>query len=301
MAKELAILAVSMITLLVAGYAAYSVMELSDSPTPRQVVAEKDYTGELKLIQSSLNDINKKLEALEADIDELQIIKDELEDPQPKTQSTTPTPVTQPTQPTFDITTDKTSYTVGDTIIITAKGVLPQNAVKLDLFSSLEELIFSQIVFSDSTGKLIYELKIPSFIKTGDYKLKALYNNIVDEITVSISGTAQSNTETPSDNTTSTTSDPIVTSTGLSFSLDKGSYIPGDAVWVSGKGEPNSSVILKMTSPDGKVQMANTNTLSDGSFGPVFILPSDAKAGDWIIVATQNDKEAKVTFKVYSQ
>jgi len=42
MAKELAILAVSMITLLVAGYAAYSVMELSDTPSPRQVSAEKE-------------------------------------------------------------------------------------------------------------------------------------------------------------------------------------------------------------------------------------------------------------------
>lgn len=301
MAKELAILAVSMITLLVAGYAAYSVMELSDSPTPRSVVAEKDYTGELKLIQSSLNDINKKLEALESDIDELQIIKDQLEDLQPKTTSTTPKPTTQPAQPTFDIITDKTSYKVGDSIIITANGVLPQNAVKLDLYSSLDELIVTQIVYSDSAGKLVYELKLPSFIKTGNYKLKALYNNIVDEITVNVSGSTQSETETSSDNT-STQSDSVVTTTsGLSFSLDKGSYKPEEIVWVSGKGVPNSSVVLKMTSPDGKIQMANTGTLSDGSFKPVFILPSDAKAGDWVIVATQGDKEAKVTFKVYTQ
>ncbi|MBM3910680.1 MAG: hypothetical protein FJ356_03420 [Thaumarchaeota archaeon] len=300
MAKELAILAVSMITLLVAGYAAYSVMELSDTPSPRQVSAEKDYTGELKSIQASLNDVHKKLEALESDMAELQTIKDALDEIDHQTQ-----PVVQkPTQstPTLDITTDKTSYTVGESIIITANGVLPQGAVKLDLYSSLDELIATQIVYSDSAGKLVYEMKLPSFIKTGNYKLKALYNNIVDEIIVSVSGSTQSTTETSSDDTTSTQSDPIVTTTsGLSFSLDKGSYKPDEIVWVSGKGAPNSAVVLKMTSPDGKIQMANTSTLSDGSFKPVFVLPSDAKAGDWVIVATQGDKEAKVTLKVYTQ
>src|SRR3989338_5962362 len=102
MAKELAILAVSMITLLVAGYAAYSVMELSDTPSPRQVSAEKDYTGELKSIQASLNDVNKKLEALESDIAELQTIKDALDELDQQTQPIVQKPQTQ----TLDITTD---------------------------------------------------------------------------------------------------------------------------------------------------------------------------------------------------
>ena len=55
-----------------------------------------------------------------------------------------------------------------------------------------------------------------------------------------------------------------------------------------------------MTSPDSKEQMANTTTLSDGTFTPVFILPSDAEPGEWTIIATQGDKEAKVKFKVNS-
>src|SRR3989338_6288916 len=107
MAKELAILAVSMITLLVAGYAAYSVMELSDTPSPRQVSAEKDYTGELKSIQASLNDVNKKLEALESDIAELQTIKDALDGIE-QTQPVVQKPIQ--TQSTLDIATNKNSY-----------------------------------------------------------------------------------------------------------------------------------------------------------------------------------------------
>ncbi|MDP3779994.1 MAG: hypothetical protein Q8Q69_02245, partial [Nitrosopumilaceae archaeon] len=83
-----------------------------------------------------------------------------------------------------------------------------------------------------------------------------------------------------------------------SFSIDKTSYTPGYVVCVTGKGEPNKSVELTMTSPDYEEQTANTTALSDGTFTPVFILPSDAKAGDWSIVATQNDKEVKVKFKV---
>ena len=291
MAKELAILAVSMITLLVAGYAAYSVMELSDTPSPHQVSAEKDYTGELKSIQSSLNDVNKKLEALESDIAELQTIKDALDEIE-QTQ-----PVVQKPQ-TFDITTDKNTYKVGESIIITANGISPQQTVKLDLFSSVNELIITKIVFSDSAGKLVYDMEIPSFLKTGIYKLKATYNNVIDEITVGVTGISQTtDTQTQPDDTEETP-DSIVSTYTLSFSLDKTSYTPGDVVWVTGKGEPNKSVVLKMTSPDYEEQTANTTSLSDGTFTPVFILPSDAKAGDWTIVAAQNDKEVKVKFKV---
>ncbi|MBI2006218.1 MAG: hypothetical protein HYS75_02955 [Nitrosopumilales archaeon] len=276
MAKELAILAVSMITLLVAGYAAYSVMDLSDTPSTRQVSAEKDYTGELKAIQSSLNDVNKKLEALESDIAELQTIKDALDE-------TKQTPVVQKptqTQSTLDITTNKNSYKVGESIVITAKGILAQQTVKLDLYSSVNELIVTKIVFSDSVGNLVYDMELPSFLKTGSYKLKAIYNNIVDEITVGIIGS--STTETQSDDTEETP-DSIVSTYSLSFSIDKTSYTPGDVIWVTGKGEPNKSVVLKMTSPDYEEQTANTTSLSDGTFTPVFILPSDAKAGDWTL------------------
>lgn len=292
MAKELAILAVSMITLLVAGYAAYSVMELSDTPSPRQVSAEKDYTGELKSIQSSLNDVNKKLEALESDIAELQTIKDALDEIDHKTQTVTQ----QPAQSTFDILTDKASYKVGESIVITAKGVLAQQTVKLDLYSSVNELIITKIVFSDSTGKLVYDMVLPSFLKTGSYKLKATYNNIVDEITVNVTGSSTSTETQPDD--AEETPDSIVSTYPLSFSLDKASYTPGDVIWVTGKGEPNKSVVLKMTSPDYEEQTANTTALSDGTFTPVFILPSDAEPGEWTIVATQNDKEVKVKFKV---
>ena len=294
MAKELAILAVSMITLLVAGYAAYSVMELSDTPSPRQVSAEKDYTGELKSIQSSLNDVNKKLEALESDIAELQTIKDALDE-------TKQTPVVQKpaqTQSTLDIATNKNSYKAGESIIITANGISPQQTVKLDLFSSVNELIITKIVFSDSAGKLVYDMEIPSFLKTGIYKLKATYNNVVDEITVGVTGISQTtDTQTQPDDTEETP-DSIVSTYTLSFSLDKTSYTPGDVVWVTGKGEPNKSVVLKMTSPDYEEQTANTTSLSDGTFTPVFILPSDAEPDEWTIVATQNDKDAKVKFKV---
>ena len=296
MAKELAILAVSMITLLVAAYAAYSVMELSDTPSPRQVSAEKDYTGELKSIQSSLNDVNKKLEALESDMAELQTIKDTLdgiEQTQPVVQKPTQT------QSTLDITTNKNSYKAGEPIIITANGISPQQTVKLDLYSSVNELIVTKIVFSDSAGKIVYDMEIPSFLKTGSYKLKATYNNIVDEITVGVTGISQTtDTQTQPDDTADETPDSIVSTYSLSFSLDKTSYTPGDVVWVTGKGEPNKSVVLKMTSPDYEEQTANTTALSDGTFTPVFILPSDAEAGDWTIVATQNDKEVKVKFKV---
>ena len=116
------------------------------------------------------------------------------------------------------------------------------------MYSSVNELIITKIVFSDSTGKLVYDMELPSFLKTGNYKLKATYNNIIDEITVRITGstTSQTQPDEPAE------PDSIVSTHPLSFSLDKTSYTPGDIVWVTGKGEPNKSVVLKMTSPDSK-------------------------------------------------
>ncbi|MCZ6583508.1 MAG: hypothetical protein O6746_01185, partial [Thaumarchaeota archaeon] len=79
MAKEAAILGVSILTLFVAGFAAYSIYDSNGVSSAAAVV--KDYTGEFESLQTALSEVNQKLEDLESDtIKELQKIKVELEE-----------------------------------------------------------------------------------------------------------------------------------------------------------------------------------------------------------------------------
>ena len=76
MAKEIAILAVSVITLFVAGFAAFGVYDLDKIPSQSAAAQIKDYTTEFESIQSALESVNQKLETLESDtIEELKIIQ----------------------------------------------------------------------------------------------------------------------------------------------------------------------------------------------------------------------------------
>ena len=75
MAKEMALFSISIITLLVAGYAAYGVNDMG-SNSPFASAEIKDYTQEFNSIQTQLNTLTTKLDQLETDtVGELQKIK----------------------------------------------------------------------------------------------------------------------------------------------------------------------------------------------------------------------------------
>ena len=123
MAKEAAILGVSIITLFVAGFAAYSIYDSDGVSSNSAAAVVKDYTGEFESIQTSLSEVNQKLEDLESDtIKELQKIKVELEEVKAKGSGNEVIDTSSP----FSISLDKTTYPKSGVITVFAHNILPQ-------------------------------------------------------------------------------------------------------------------------------------------------------------------------------
>jgi len=285
MAKETMILVVSVLTLFVAAFAAYTITDLEVNSSPQTASAEfLDYTDEFQAIQSTLQEVTKKLETLESDtVKELGIIRTELEQIKSITFETQQDVIEKAI---FGITLDKSSFLKGDTITITAQNILPQKSMTIQLLSSFNELITSKTVFSDSTGKLVYIFQLPEFVSPGEYKIQATSETGTDIMFITISdGTA------PQEPTTSTVA-------SITAILDKEEYKSGEIVKVTGYGIASKPIIAELTDPDTEKSTANASTASDGSYTLIFILDSDAKQGNWKIKVTQEELVQTVTFEV---
>ena len=286
MTKEMVILAVSVITLFVAGFAAYTVYDL-DKPSSQLAIAEiKDYTTEFESIQSAINQVNDKLEKLETDtMKELDKIKVELEE----VKSFTPEQEVVDTSTPFSISLNKAIYTKQDTIIVFAHNILPQKEMTIQLLSSFNELITSLTTRSDSMGKLNHAFPIPSFIPPGDYKIKAITaDGRADIKFFTISDDAAKKPET--------TEQPPVA--GLSVTMDKPSYKPGNMIKITGFGQASTSITAELISPDQEIATAHSTTSSDSNYILIFILNNDAEPGNWKLKIMQGEQEETIAFTV---
>ena len=261
MGKETVILAVSFVALLVAGYAVYT----SNNSGGLASLAEiNDYSKDFQSIQTTLEQLETKLEKLEADTTaKLSTIKAQVEELKENT-SLEPVSI-------FGITLDQKIYSADDTIHVTAQGVAAQKPVKIDLISYSGELISSRIPYSDSTGTLIHLIQLPSFLSEGTYKVEASYNGQTTFQSLSISDSIVQTSD----------SQPTVVTQAFSVNLDKESYKPGETIRVSGFGQATESVSLKVTDPDGNITSAHSNSGFDGAYTMIYILSSNAENGDW--------------------
>ncbi len=286
MTKETMILAVSVLTLFVAAFAAYTITDLEVNSSPQTASAEfLDYTDEFQAIQSTLQEVSEKLETLESDTaKELEIIKTELEQIKSIT-SETQQDVIQTSTP-FSIALNKATYLQGDAIIVSSHNISPQKPVTIQLLSSFNELITSKNTFSDSTGGFVFTFPVPEFLSPGEYKIQATSETGIDTMFITISDGTD-----PEEPTTSTV-------TSITAILDKAEYKSGDMIKVTGYGVPSKSIIAELTDPDTEKSTANVSTARDGSYTLIFILDSDAKQGNWKIKVTQEELVQTVTFEV---
>ena len=283
MAKEMAILGVSIITLFVAGFVAYSIYDSDGVPSNSASAAVKDYTGEFESIQNSLTEVNQKLATLESDtIKELQKIKVELEEVKAKGVDGEVIDTSTP----FSISLDKTTYPKGGVITVFAHNILPQKSMTIQLLSNFDELITTVTARSDSTGQLNHVFQIPSFVPAGDYKIKA----------ITADGSRSLMFFKITDDIISKPSNPSVQ--GLSVILDNTVYNPGDMIKVTGFGEESTPITAQITSPDSKVSTAHSSTSSDSTYTLIFILDKDAKKGNWKLKVTNGDHEETLSFTV---
>jgi len=275
MVKEKVILTVSILALTISGYAILSVNNSIQTPT----VEINNNSNELKAMQATIDQLTTKIESLEANTaNELETMKTEFE----QVIETTNSEISL-----FAISLDQSTYAIGDSIKVTAENLGNQIPIKIELLSYSGEVIASSIPYSDSMGNLIHSIKLPSFAQEGNYKVRASSHDrtIVESITVS-----NSDVQTLDESNTK----PVE----FALTLDKEIYDAGEIIMVSGTGQANHSVSLKVTDPTGDVTTAHSSSSSDGDITMVYILPSDANDGKWKMTITLGDNEEIITFKV---
>lgn len=279
MSKETVILAVSIVTLMVAGFAAYSVYGIDDLKSQSEITEIKDYSKDFESIQIAIDQINQKLETFESEtIKELEQIKVEQN--------------IQQTILPFEITTNKQSFVQNDYVIISVQNVLPQSSINIELLSSSNELITTKNVFSDSTGRLQTIFQLPTFIGDGKYSIQATYNGNV--VTTSITILEQDTTNSDTSQTDSSQS----IQSGLTLILDKEEYSLGEIIRITGIGPADSSVDLKLVDPNDKISTSHSNTGEDGAYTIIYILPSDAETGNWKMTLTVGNEETETIVKI---
>ena len=277
MGKETVILAVSLVALLVAGYAVYT-NNSGELASPAEI---NNYSKDFESIQTTLEQLDAKLQKLEADTTaKLLTIKVQVEELKENT-SLQPVSI-------FGITLNQKVYSVDDTILVTAQGLAVEKPVKIDLISYSGELISSRIPYSDSTGNLFHLIHLPSFLSDGTYKVQASYDGQITFQSISISDSIVQTSD----------SQPTVVTQAFSVNLDKESYKPGEIIRVSGFGEATESVSLKVKDPDGNITSAHSSSAFDGAYTMIYILSSDAENGDWNMTIKIADAEESLAFQV---
>ena len=288
MSKETIMLGVSILALMVAGFAAYSVYYIDDIKPQSVAVEVKDYTNDFESIQSAIYQVNQNLETFESEtVKELEQIKTELADKV--------IPVEQKTQQIslpFKITTNKQLFLQNDVVIISIENVSPQTSIKIELLSSSNELIVTKNVFSDSAGRIQTILQLPALIPAGNYSVQTTYNGSVDTTLITVIEQDASNSESSELLTSQTVQ------SKLTLILDKEQYSLGDIIFVSGVGPADSSVDLEITDPNDRIKTSHSSSGEDGTYTIIYMIPLDAETGSWEINLTVGNEESETIVEI---
>lgn len=297
--KENASISIGILTLLVAGVAVYGISTVNttiqDNQNPIKI---PDYTAKLDSLNSQIATTQNNLNSLKSQIDSIQNqlsgltdLKNNVADIQKKltdlqNNNNQIQNIASAEKITFVL--DKSIYSPGDTIKITAIGADPQKSVQVQLLDSSGFILVHKDAWSDSSGKIIYYLSLSNALPLGNYVIKLASDQSTDSQPVQI---VASNT---SQNTTSDSSGSYT----FTVTTDKTSYNTGDLIEVSGTGQPDTTVTSIMKSPTGKQYSAATTVQSDGSY-VIFYAPTEPyETGTWIISATDLAKTITLTVTI---
>lgn len=160
MLKEYTTVSIGVLTLLVAAFAAYGITNMNTEiqATKPEPVQMPDYTDELNSLTSQVRAIKSDLTILnemKTDISQIQVKLTELEQKEPVIQQ-----IATPIQQILTLTLDRMTYLPGDTIRMTGMGVEPQKTASIQLLDSNGFVLMTREVWSDSMGKVMYQLLV---------------------------------------------------------------------------------------------------------------------------------------------
>jgi len=279
--SNIRIVTIGALGILIAIAAVYGVSSMSSQiqAKPGQTTAP-DYSAQLDSIKSQVASLNSQIGSMNSQIGTisdklgtLDTLKGNVADIQAKLSDieskTTQVQQTQSTTVPLALLLDKSVYNSGDTIKISAIGVNPLKTVQVQLLDSGGFVIIHKETWSDSTGKLSYDLQLSSSLIPGNYKVQVISDQQTQSQPITIGGQSTSqNTGTFTANT------------------DKSVYTTGNLIQVTGTGPVGTSVTGVMTSPTGKTYSTVVTIQSDGTFLMIFSTPQPYETGQWSIAVT---------------
>lgn len=202
----------------------------------------------------------------------------------------------QPTQTgPFTMTTDKTLYAYGDSIVISGSiqpnMTLQGTQIQILVFNSTGGQLYSQTSFvsgsaisqstplaffayPDTSGNFVIQQSItPSVFTAGTYTLKASYGNLQTSATFSVYNPLNTGSQG-----------------SMVASLDKQVYGVGDTVHLTGKISSlaaTSLYTLNLLQPDGKI-ITNNLAVNNGLFSWNYTVPSQATFNTASTITTAN-------------
>lgn len=279
------IVAIGVAAILIAIFAVSEVSTINTQvkTTPEQTKIP-DYSAQLGSLQSNLDSINSKVDSINSQIgsisknlavlnslnNNITDIEKKLVDLQNKNTQTSQT--TTPASLTLFL--DKSSYLQSDTIKIVAVGADVQKTSQIQLLDNTGFVVLHKDVWSDSAGRISYDLQLSSALPLGNYKVQIISDQKTDvqAITIISSGTTTT--------TSSTGSQPFTAQT------DKAVYNTGDLIQVSGTGQPGTTLTGVMSSPTGKTYSTTTQIQSDGTYVIFLSTSQPYETGTWHITLT---------------
>jgi hypothetical protein len=292
MPKNYIIVAIGVAAILIAFFAVYEVSTINTQvqTTPEQTKIP-DYSAQLGSLQSKVDSINSQIGSISKNLAVLNTLNSNITDIQRKLvdlqNKNTQTPQTTPSA-SLTIFLDKSSYLQSDTIKIVAVGANPQKTSQIQLLDNTGFVVLHKDVWSDSTGRVSYDLQLSSTLPLGNYKIQIISDQQtgVQPITIISSGTTTT--------TSSTGSQPFTAQT------DKGVYNTGELIQVSGTGQPGTTLTGVMSSPTGKTYSTTTQIQSDGTYVIFFSTSQPYETGTWHITLTNLVQTKSISINIGS-
>lgn len=294
MLRDYISLTLGVLTLLIASGAVYGILTINTQIQAKPETTIPDYSNELNSLKSQvnsmnsqINSMNSQLSSMDTSLSTLDSMKNSLTDVSAKLlvlekntnqASSIQTPTSQLT-----VMLDKSVYLQGDTIKVAAIGATPLKIVQVELIDSSGYIIINSQTYADSTGKVSYNIPIPSAQVSGNYQIKIVSDQQISSTPIIIqSGTASTS------------------STTFTAQTDKTTYHTNDLVQVSGTAQPNTAVTGVFTSASGYTATSGTTANGDGSYTILFdILPS-YETGTWTISLTNAGQTKSLSIYVAS-
>lgn len=250
--KNAVIAAVVIVTLVLTGVAVFALYNMNyfteTKPNPVQVT---NYSAAINSLKPQINAINNNVSSLNSLKGDISDIRGKLVDLETKINQAQQS-ATQTSRPAIIL--DRSVYLQGDTVFIIAVGLDPQKAAQVQLLDNNGYVLTQAQTSPDSSGRLTYNLSLPSTLAAGNYQVKVISGQLASWQPITIMGQTY-----PS----------LITLSGpylFNAQTDQTAYLPSDVIEVFGTGKPYTSVSGVFTSPSGRTFTSNTTIQPDGTF-----------------------------------